>query len=161
MKLYELTQNYANILNLLDREDIESEMLVQALNSIEDDISIKIENTVKLIKGIESDVAAFKEEEKRLADKRKSRENTVKNLKIYIEDSLNKINKDKLKCNLFTVALQNNKKTVDISNLNLLDRKYLIEQDPVADKKLILEDIKLGVDVQGVELKQTRSLRIR
>lgn len=161
MKLYELTQNYQNLIDLVDRDDIPNYMLVQALHQIEGDISEKIENTVKVIKTLEAEAEAFKKEEKRLNDRRKARETQIKNLKQYIEMTLTSIKKDKLKCSLFTVAMQKNKASVDITNINLLPNKYLIQQSPIADKSLIMQDLKEDIAIQGIEIKQSKSLRIR
>lgn len=161
MKLYELTQNYQNLLELVDRDDIPNSMLVEALHQIEGDITDKIENTVKVIKTLEAESKAFKEEEKRLNDRRKARETQIKNLKQYIEMTLASIKKDKLKCDLFTVAMQKNKASIDITNINLLPSKYLIQQDPAVDKNLIMQDLKEDIAIQGIEIKQSKSLRIR
>ncbi|MFR5747044.1 MAG: siphovirus Gp157 family protein, partial [Romboutsia timonensis] len=77
MKLYELTQNYLNLQELLENPEIPAEMIETALNEVGGQIEDKAENIAKLIKTLEADVSGFKAEEKRLADRRKSLENRV------------------------------------------------------------------------------------
>ena len=86
MKLYELTAEYKNILDLIEIDD--SEGLKLALEQLDGEIETKVENSVKVIKSIEGDILALKEEEKRLAGRRKALENKISSMKEYIEHNL-------------------------------------------------------------------------
>ena len=69
-------------------------------------------------------------------------------------------NKTKFKKGTFSFNIAKNPPSVEITNADIIpdDYKPLIE---VLDKKAILEDLKAGIDIQGVNLKQSESLRIR
>ncbi len=54
MKLYELTQNYLNLLDLLENPEIPKEVVESAIAEIQGDFEDKAENIVKLIKSIEA-----------------------------------------------------------------------------------------------------------
>ena len=69
--------------------------------------------------------------------------------------------KTKFKGKLFSFNIQKNAPGVSILDEKLIPKEYLIEQAPVIDKKAILNDLKNGEDIPGVEIKQTESLRIR
>lgn len=160
MKLYELTQNYLNLQELLDNPEVPQEVITEALNNVGDQIEDKAENIAKLIKTIEVDVNGFKEEEKRLAEKRKSLENRVKSLKSYLEGAMIAANKEKFKGKLFSFNIQNNPPSVNISDGKLLPEEYWkIEKSE--DKSKIKEALKGGIEVPGAELVVSRSLRIR
>ena len=161
MKLYELTQNYRNLQELLDDETIPQDEILKALNGLEGQFDEKAENIVKVMKSIDADVKGLKDEEKRLSDRRKSLENRSINLKAYLTDSMRAIGKEKIKGNIFTLAFQKNPPSVDILDWRLIDNEYLIPQIPTVDKKRVLIDLKNGVRVDGVELKQGTSLRIK
>lgn len=161
MKLYELTQNYQNLLELLDDETMPQEEITAALNGLEGQFDLKAENIVKVMKSLDADVVGLKAEEKRLADRRKSLENRSLNLKAYLSDSMRAIKKEKIKGSIFTLAFQKNPPSVNIVDLTLIDKKYLIEQPSTLDKKMILEDLKNDIEVYGAEIKQETSLRIR
>lgn len=71
MKLYELTQNYLNLQELLDNPDIPQEIIISALNEVNENIEDKMENTAKLIKSMEGDISGLRTEEDRLSKKEK------------------------------------------------------------------------------------------
>ena len=159
MKLYELTENYLQLLEMA--EDMDPELIRDTLESIEESIAEKAENTAKLIKSLEADVKAIKEEEKRLADRRKALEKKIENIKDYLQEQLEIAGIDKVKRPTITVSIQNNPPSVRVVNEELIPSHFMIPQPPKLDKKGILEKLKNGENVPGVELAQERSLRIR
>ncbi len=68
-KLYELTEMYQNISNLIEEGGATNEEFEKALESITDNINVKAENMAKLIKSIEGNINVLKDEEKRLQTK--------------------------------------------------------------------------------------------
>lgn len=161
MKLYELTENYRNLQELLENPDIPQDVIWEALNSLEGDIFEKLENIVKLLISIEADVKIVKEEKQRLAAKQSSLENRCANLKNFMEGALKALGKDKVKSGLFTLSIQKNPSSVGVVDLKAIPEDYLKFKEPDIDKKAILEDLKQGREVPGAELIQTESLRIR
>jgi predicted nuclease with TOPRIM domain len=159
-KLYELTQNYNNLLELVDNPDVPTEMLEESLNSIDDEIDTKVENIAKVIKSIESDIAGLKGEEKRLADRRKSLEGRIDNLKEYVEGSMRAVGKEKIRGKAFTLGIQRNAPSVDIIDEDVIPEQYFITKKELS-KKDILVALKKGEEVPGAAIKQTESLRIR
>lgn len=159
-KLYKLTQNYNNLLELVDNPDVPTEMLEESLNSIDDEIDTKAENIAKVIKSIESDIAGLKGEEKRLADRRKSLEGRIDNLKEYVEGSMRAVGKEKIRGKVFTLGIQKNAPSVDIIDEDVIPEQYFITKKELS-KKDILVALKKGEEVPGAAVKQTESLRIR
>lgn len=161
-KLYELTEMYQNIWDLVNDEEADLEGLEIALGSIEENIESKAENTAKLIKTIEGNVSVIKEEERRLAAKRRTLENKVKNIKQYLEMQLKAMEIDRVQGELFTVALQNNPPSVKFLDEDLIPEKYKeVETIVKIPRKAILDDLREGIEVPGVEMVQNKSLRIR
>lgn len=161
MKLYELTQNYRNLQELLDNQEISVEIINAALDEVTEEIEDKAENIAKIIKGIEADVIALKEEETRLYSKRKGLECRVKYLKEYLEGSMKVVNKSKIKGRLFSFSIQKNPPSLEIINEHLIPEKFFYVPSPTIDKKEVLSRLKAGEEVPGVAIKQTESLRIR
>lgn len=161
MKLYELAENYLNLQELLENEEIDQELIVNALDEVGGELEDKAENIAKLIKTLEVDINGYKTEEKRLTDKRKSLENRVKSLKEYLDSAMKITGKTKFKGQLFSFNIQKNTPSVNILDDELIPEKYFIEQVPVLDKKSLLADLKNGEEISGAEIKQTESLRIR
>lgn len=162
MKLYELTQNYLNLLELLENPDVPEEMVQAALNEVEGNFEDKAENVVKLMKSIEGDIKAFKDEEARLSTRRKSLENKVKGLKEYLEGNLKALGKKEIKGKIFTLRIQKNTPRVVIEDMKYIHPKYIKEiRYEEVDKKNIKEDIQNGIEVLGAKLEYTESLRIK
>ena len=161
-KMYELTEMYQNIWDLVGDDEVDLDVLEKALSQVEDTIEIKAESMAKLVKGIDGDVSALKEEESRLAKRRKALENKQTNIKLYLENQLKFMGIDKVKTPLFTVALQNNPPSVNILDETLIPEQYKKSVTTVSlVKKDILDALKLGQVIEGAEIKQGKSLRIR
>ena len=158
-KLYELSTGYKNIEYLLENGE-DNEELAAVLNSLGEEIEDKAENIAKLIKNYEADIEAFKTEEKRIAERRRTLENDVKRLKEYLFNNMKLTGKTKFKKGTFSFNIAKNPASVEIVNQDIIPMDYreLVE---VINKKDILQDLKDGKDVQGAILKQSESLRIR
>ena len=159
--LYQLTENYNNILELADNPEVTEDMIKEALDSISEEIELKAVNIAKLIKSIESDIAGVKAEKDRLAAKEKSMSNKVKNLKEYLYSAMKLTGKEKIKTDLFSFNIQKNPASVNVISDTDIPEEFLVEMPKQINKKAILEKLKAGEDVPGCELNQTSSLRIR
>ena len=157
MNLYELSLAFQDVQNM----DLDPEVMKDTLDSIEDAIENKAENIAKLIRNLESDVAAYKEEEDRLKTKRQATENKVKWLKTYLEDNMKLTGKTKFKSGMFNFSIQKNPASVNITDEKIIPGEFLIPQPPKVDKTSLKEILKRGIEVPGAELKQTEGLRIR
>ena len=160
MRLYQMTQNYLNLQELLENPEVPEEIVLKSLGELDEELEEKAENIAKLIKTLELESKAIKEEETRLATNRKVMENKAKRLKEYLESSMIATGKIKFKRKLFSFNIQKNAPSVEIDNFELLPKKF-IEFEPKAKKKEILAALKNGEVIEGVRLKQTESLRIR
>lgn len=157
MNLYELSLAFQDVQNM----DLDPEVMKDTLDSIEDAIESKAENIAKLVRNLESDVSAYKEEEDRLKTKRQATENKVKWLKTYLEDNMKLTGKTKFKSGMFNFAIQKNPASVNITDEKIIPEEFLIQQPPKVDKTSLKEILKRGIEVPGAELKQTEGLRIR
>ena len=159
--LYQLTENYNNILELADNPEVTEDMIKEALDSISEEIELKAVNIAKLIKSIESDIAGVKAEKDRLAAKEKSMSNKVKNLKEYLYSAMKLTGKEKIKTDLFSFNIQKNPASVNVVSDTDIPEEFLVEMPKQINKKAILEKLKSGETVPGCELQQTTSLRIK
>ena len=162
LALYELSQGYQNILSLVDEENPDSDIL-NALTVIEGAIDVKAGNIAHIIKTLESEATNIKEEEKRLSLRRKSRENTVANMKQYLQETMTTLGIEKIKTPTRSISIQTNPPAVQIIDENVIPGKFLtlIPEHYEVNKKLISEALKAGEEVKGCELSRGRSLRIR
>lgn len=159
-KLYELANNYRNLTELIDREDVEQDLIQNALKECQGDIEEKVDNIIKLIKNTESDIEGYKVEEKRLNARRKSLENTVTSLKNYLDSNLKALNLREVKTKLFSCKYQKSKASVEVLDQEVIPREFIVTEEKV-DKKKLYEALKAGQEIEGASLKENESLRIK
>lgn len=160
-KLYELANNYRNLMELIDNTEVPAEILNASLNVIEGDINTKVDSMCKMITSIQNDVTGLDSEVKRLSERKKSLENKISSIKDYMYNQLKSVDLKKVKTPLFNVGIQLNPASVNITDTDKVPMTYAVAQELKFDKKMILADLKEGKEVPGVEIKVTESLRIR
>jgi hypothetical protein len=159
MKLYELTTHYAQLLDMA--ESLDEAVFQDTLSAIEEAIEDKAENTAKLIRCLEADCKAIKEEEQRLADRRKAMESKITGIKAYLQNQMEVVGIDKVKRATVTVSIQNNPPSVEVLDESIIPSDYMIQVAPKIDKKAILTALKDGLIIEGCSIKQGKGLRIR
>ena len=160
--LYELSEAHASILNLIDDETPDQD-IISALLVIEEQIETKAVNIANMVKTLEAEVEAIDTEERRLAKRKKSRSNTIKDIKQYLRGAMEQMGMDKIKTPTMSISIQANPPAVRIINEDEIPGKFLtlIPEHYEVNKKLISEALKAGGEVKGAELMRGKSLRIR
>ena len=162
--LYELTNDYMNLLELAEDPDIDEQAFMDTLEGIEGALEDKAEGYAKVIRTLEGDAAACDAESKRLRNKKQTIENNIKRMKTALQFAMQATGKTKFKTALFSFGIQKNPAAVvmDEAYIENIPERFLVPQDPQIDKKAIKEALKNGEDLSGLaHLEQTESLRIR
>jgi hypothetical protein len=159
VKLYELSQNYIQLLELAD--SLDEETFKDTLSSLEEAIEDKVENVAKLVRCLDVDIEAIKSEEKRLADKRKALENKVTSVKSYVQHEMEVAGLNKVKRPTVTVSIQANPPSVDVMDESLIPSIYMVPQPSKIDKRAILTALKEGEFIPGASIKQTVGVRFK
>lgn len=158
--LYQLTQNYSNIAELMENEEVPKDILEDALAQISDDIGIKTENIVKFIKNLESDILARKNEIERLTKANRSDANKIDNLKSILFNGISLLEGKKIKTSIFTLSIRKGAPSVNIIDINSIPKECMrIIEEP--NKTMIKEIIKNGNSVPGAELISKETLQIK
>lgn len=158
--LFDLSTDYQQLYDLID-EQKDEQILKDTLASINDAIEDKADGYVAVIKTLEGDNKAIDEEIKRLRQRKTSNQNGVKRLKESLQEVMEQTGKEKFKTALNSYSIANNPPSLDITDESLIPKQYYIKQQPKLDKKELLKVVKDGLEIKGVELKQSRSLRVR
>lgn len=162
--LYELTQDYLQISSMMEDPELDPQALLDTMEAVEGALEIKAENYAKVIRNLEGDIAAIKNEVERLSAKRKTLENNIKFMKSALQMSMEVTGKTKFKTELFSFNIQKNAPAVvmDVEDINDVPEEYLKYKDPEIDRAAIKEAINNGADLSGIaHLEQGQSLRIR
>ncbi|EHL5791791.1 TPA: siphovirus Gp157 family protein [Listeria monocytogenes] len=158
MKLYELTDNYLRLQELL--EENKTETVMDTLDAITDGFHDKAENIAKMIKSLEADAEMAGTEAKRLLKRKQALENNVQKLKTYLQTEMERMEIRKINSTLFTIQIQKNPVSVEIVDDSLLQAFFLLQESKI-DKKRIAEILKSGEEVKGARLIESESIRIR
>ena len=108
MRLYELTADLLTLQEMLETPLDDEQVLLDTLEAVQGEYEMKLESYCKVVKNLEADMEALKNEAKRLTDKRKVLENNVERLKKVMFDSMKVTGTEKVKGQLFSVAIQRN-----------------------------------------------------
>lgn len=162
--LYELTEEYSAVLEMLYDPEVDEQTVLDTLEAISGEIEDKADNYAKLIKELSADAEKLKTEESRLYARRKSLEMRADRLKKNLQANLEFIGKTKFKTALFSFSIVQNGGLQPLTiteNLDEIPGKYLIPQPPKPDNDKIRE-LLAGKEVEWAHLEpRGKSLRIR
>ena len=171
--IYELTGEYLELLNMLEDEEVDEQVIMDTLESIEFEIEDKADGYAKIIKSLETNVEGLSKEADRLTTRKKTYENRIKWLKQNLEMCMRATGKRKFTTDLFSFGIQKNggkrKLVIDVDVENVPER-YRIKQPDAIDGDSIREYLKEnGLEGQDGSLNcdfahlepQGESLRIR
>ncbi|WP_333603925.1 siphovirus Gp157 family protein [Lactobacillus acetotolerans] len=161
MNLYQLEDNLLKVIDLAESADEDNQQLFNdTIDSIKDGIVDKAVDYAHVIKQLQAD-------RKELAEKiahdeaiKRSIDNNIKELKEALQDGMEMAGKEKIKGLDTSIWIQNNAPSLRHINDDLIPSGY-IKQEPKIQSKEILKDLKNGVEIPGVELQQTKSIRIK
>ncbi|MCY1570609.1 siphovirus Gp157 family protein [Staphylococcus pettenkoferi] len=158
--LFNLKDDYKQVYDLI-AEQGDEQVLNDTLASINDALEDKADGYVAVIKSLESDNAAIDEEIKRLQQRKTTNKNGIDRLKETLKETMESTGKTKFKTALNSYNIQNNPPSLNVLDEKLIPKDYWISQAPKLNKKDALAELKEGKEIPGVEVKQTRSLRVR
>ena len=163
MKLYELTGEYIQLMQMLEDASAEDEAeIMAAMEAVTDDIEDKADAYARIMKNLLADVDALDVEEKRLKARRTALENRVDRLKTAIQNAMELTGTKKLKTSIGNWSIQKNPLSVSAVDVEKVPARFLIEQPPKVDRRAILEEFKqTGELFDGVTITQGESVRFR
>ena len=162
--IYELTESIRLLWDLMDQGELDDDVLKDAMMNSQEDLKDKLEGYCKFIRQMESDVDGISAEIKRLQDRKTVLKNTIERSKKVMQMAMETAGEKKVKGQIFTISIQANPESVvlDESHIENIPPEYLKVKDPEIDKAKLKEDLKNGVNLDGIaHLEQTESLRIK
>lgn len=154
--LYELTGQFLDIYNL----ELDEETKLDTLDSIdwETEYETKVENYIKIMKNLEADVEARKNEIKRLMELNKADEKKKEHLKDTLSASMSLTGHERVDTPLFKVSFRKSQ-AVEVDEA-VLPEAYKVATWK-ADKNRLKEDLKNGLEIIGASLVERKNLSIR
>lgn len=159
MKLYEINQALDELQELAESGQYSDEALNDTLELLGEEIEEKAVEIAKFSRNLRAIITALKEECQRLANRKKALEKLDENILKYLEETMIKANKKKIRTDLFDLGIQKNPPRFiidDEEKAKELFPKVTIEIDKAKLKEMVkAEESDLG------HFEQTESLRIR
>ena len=106
--LYELMSEYDALQAGLDDDELTDEQLDALLQQVEEmqgSLRSKVDNICRLLRNTDGEVDKFRAEEKRLARRRKALDNKADRVRQWLKSSLDLLDVDKIKTDLFEVSI--------------------------------------------------------
>ena len=138
--IYELTGQFLQLLDMLEDEEVDEQVIMDTLESVEYEIEDKADGYAKIIKALEVDVDGIQKENDRLTSRKKTYENRIKWLKQNLEMCMRATGKKKFTTDLFSFNIQKNggkrKLTIDVDVENIPEEYRIKQPDAVNGDKL-------------------------
>lgn len=160
-KLYELSEQYKNISELLDDESQPQEIIEQALAQVEESFTEKVQSIAKLIQSLSSDANAYDLEANRLVALRRRTDKQIEHLKGYLSAEMEKSGITKVK-GIFNVSIQQSSQPrLMIEDEAKIPECYYIAQPPKIDNAALKDNLKKGQAIPGATLEYGKYIMIR
>lgn len=162
LSLYQLTNNYEAVLNMLYDEEVDEQMILDTLEAIDGEIEDKADNYAVIIKELLGDAEICKQEKLRLEARQKSFENRAKLLKDKLQEVMIETGKTKFKTAKFSFGIQKNGGLAPLwvdEDYSNIPQKYL-KVEP--DNTKIRQALDTGENIMFAHYEERgESLRIR
>lgn len=159
MKLYELSNAYKE---LLDREDLDPQAVVDTLDAIKDAIEIKADGIASVIDELRSSAERKKAKAKDWSESAKADLQRAQWLKQYLTSELDNAGIKKVETDNHLLSVRNFKASTVIDDFDALPDDYKITKtDIVSNKSSIYQALKAGETVPGAHLEDNRSVVIK
>lgn len=153
MKLFEIDEALMQCVDQETGEILDEEKL----DSLVIEREKKIEGVALWIKNLTAEAKAMREEEKKMAERRRVEENRINSLKGWLAYALDGQKFSTTKC----AVSYRKSSSVNINDLSKVDKKYLIPQEPKPDKKAIKDALKSGEKIDGCTLEEKTNVSIK
>ena len=164
MKLYKLTEAYADLVSRLEEcQSVQEESLVlEALDAVSDDIAAKGEAYARIMRNKIAEAAALEAEIKRLQARKKSADNAVERLKENILYAMGMVGATELNTSIGKWRIQKNAPSVAVLDEAKVPEEFTVPQPPKIMKIAIMQHWKeTGEIPEGCDIIHGEGVRFR
>jgi hypothetical protein len=162
--LYNLSGEYLALASKLQDSEFDEQTIADTLEGFAGELEAKAVNVAYVVKNFDSDIEQLKQMEKQLSERRKLLESRQESVKKYLFDNMVRCGITEINSPYFALKIKKNPPSVNVLNDVDIPKDYYIQPPappPQLDNRKLLDDLKNGVIVNGVELKQNERLEIK
>lgn len=166
MHLYEITTNLNDFMEAVDRGEIPEEAVYDTLESLDMQLDDKIDNVACMIKNLDAEAKAIKEEADNLTARAKAKTSKAEWLKGYLDTQMKQANKEKFESSRNKLSFRKSE-SVEINEEAFLPwaaqghDDLLTYKPPVPNKTAIKELLKSGGTAEGAAIVVKQNLQIK
>ena len=164
MHLFELNEKFDAIVAMIEDDDneIDEQVLIDTLESIELDRDLKLDNIATLIERNNAYANAYAEKQKKLQAAKKQLQTANERLQWYMTQTMDQAGMKELKTENHMLRPRNYKASVVVDDTSAIPEQYMVTKTTVApDKNAIFKVLKAGEEVPGTHLEPNRKTVIK
>lgn len=166
MRLFEITAAYRSFMDAIENGEIPESAIADTLESITATLEEKADNTACVIKNMTAEIFALRAEERKLAERRRIKENQVERLREYLSNTLiqsghTKIETPRSKISFRkSISVQIDDESAFIEWAMKDNDEYLTYKEPTINKTAIKKALADGKEIKGAYIEQKQNLQI-
>lgn len=146
MTLYQITDEYIQLLDMMQDPEIDPEVIMDTMEGIQGEFEVKADSYAVVIKELEADIAKYQTEIKRLTTAAKSMTDNLNRIKEMLLASMISTGNQKLETEHFKFSVAKNGGVIPLwidKDISSIPEEYIINK-PEADKAKIREALTEG-----------------
>lgn len=155
--LYDLMGEYSELQQAAEDPNVDEEQFAALVNQLDEargELKDKVDRIAKVLRNLDADCRKLKFEEQRLAQRRKAMENNAESLRNWVRTTMDLLDVDRIKTDMFTVTLGKPTFRVEVLNEKEVPPEYVRTEIKV-DKKAVLKAAQTdGEIVPGCDVRQ-------
>lgn len=166
MRLFEITAALQSIVDAVENGEIPESAIADTLESITATLEEKADNTACVIKNMTAEILALRAEERKLAERRRIKENQVERLREYLANALLQSGYNKIETARNKISFRKSE-SVKIDDESAFvewamkdNDEYLTYKEPTINKTAIKKALADGKEIKGARMEQKQNLQI-
>lgn len=152
MNLYELTEQYENLLEAALDDTTGAFNFEEMISGMQGKISDKLDGCCKVLGSLKAQEEAIAREITRLSARKTNIANNAKRLRESVKLTMMRLDMVNHKSPLFTISVTKPRERIEITDLDSIPFEFKALPAPVVDKKAVFEAIKSGQTIKGVRI---------
>lgn len=158
--LYELGNEYEQLLMIAEDPDVDPKVLADTMEALEGEIEKKADGCARVMRELSASAKARREEAKRLTERARVEEKNMKRIGAAVQNLMMIAGKRKLRTELFDISIAKNPDSLVITDETKVPEQFLKAEISV-DKTAIKQAMKDGQKFDWAYLEASEGLRIR
>lgn len=155
MTLYELKDEYKQLLEMLEDPDIDPQVIADTMEAVSGELDVKCDSYVVIIKKLEAQVEMIDTELIRLEKNKTALTGNIKRMKSSVLDAIQMTGQRKMQTDHFKLSIVKNggKQPMEVDEIEKIPQDYLTMK-PVANMEKIRQELEGGGQLDFARLKE-------